>query len=170
MLQSMGLRMIVLRLEQRRHESAMAAYVHLGFTRFLYYYARGHYADAGVWSRRLAEAFCINVLQKKYAAQGTRHVSMYPLLGGMVYDLPHSISWPRAYDLCEEGKDTATYLGCHLSVATVWDDLERMRRYGNNGAHAHSYFTGPPTADPSVFIATLRIALATLELQPMASL
>ena len=166
MLQSMGLRMLVLRLEQRRHESAIAAYVHLGFTRFLYHYARGHYADAGVWSRRLAEAFCINALHKKYAAEQTP----YPLLGELVYDLPNSISWSRAFDLCDDGKWIATYLGFHLSVLTVWDDLQKMWHLSNDGAHAHSYFTGPPTADASVFIATLRIALATLELQPMARL
>ena len=58
----------------------------------------------------------------------------------MVYDIPYSISWSRAYDLCEEGKDIATYLGCHLSAATVWDDLKRIERYGNIGVHAHAYF------------------------------
>jgi len=97
-------------------------------------------ADAGVWSRRLAEAFCINALHKKYAAAGTSHVSTYPLLGRMVSDLPYSISWSRVYDLCEEGKDTATYLGRHLKAATVWGDLKGMQRYGNNGAHAHCSF------------------------------
>lgn len=166
----MSLRMTLLELKQRRHESSAAAYLHLGLSRFLYYYARGHYADAGVWSRRLAEAFCINALHKKYAAEGTSHVSTYPLLGRMVSDLPYSISGPRVYDLCEEGKDTATYLGCHLSAATVWDDLKRMQRYGNNGAHAHSYFSRHPVADPSVFVATLRIALLTLESQRLARL
>ena len=49
-------------------------------------------------------------------------------------------SWSRVYDLCEEGKDIATYIGSHLSAATVWDDLKRMQRYGNNGAHAHCIF------------------------------
>ena len=105
---TMCLRMFFLQLAQRRHESPTCTYLHLGFSRFLYYYARGHYADAGVWSRRLAEAFCINALHRKYAAAGTSHVSTYPLLGRMVSDLPYSISWSRVYDLCEEGKDTAT--------------------------------------------------------------
>ena len=162
----MCLRMFFLQLAQRRHESPTCTYLHLGFSRFLYYYARGHYADAGVWSRRLAEAFCINVLHKKYVAEE----KSYPLLGRMVYDLPYSISWSRVFDLCEEVKETATYLGCHLSARTVWDDLLKMQSYGNKGVHAHSYFSHRPVADPSVFVATLRIALATLELQRRSSL
>ena len=159
----MGLRRTLLQLEQRRFEGPHAAYIHLGFSRFLYYYARGHYADAGVWSRRLAEAFCINVLHTKYTDQ-----SSYPLLGGMLYDLPYSISWARVFDLCDDV--TAMYLGCHFTVSTVWDDLQTMRAYGNNGVHAHSYFFDRPAADPSVFLATLRIVLASMEMQRKARL
>ena len=153
-----GLRMIILLLFERRHESRTAAYVHLGFTRFLYCYARGHYADAGVWCRRIAEAFCINALREEYADE------KLPLLARMVYELPYSISWSRAFDLCDDFKETAAYLGCHMSALTVWDDLHKMRVYGNSGAHAHSYFLESPNADPDVFLATLRIAVATSEL------
>ena len=156
----MGLRITLMQLEQRRHDSPMAAYVHLGFPRFLYYYGRGFYVDAGVWSRRLAEAFCINALHEKYADEE----EPYPLLARMVYDLPYFISWSRAFDLCDDFKETAAYLGCHMSALTVWDDLHKMRVYGNSGAHAHSYFLESPNADPDVFLATLRIAVATSEL------
>ena len=62
------------------------------------------------------------------------------------------------------------YLGCHLTVATVWDDLLKMQAYGNNGVHAHAFYSDRLVADSSVFVATLRIVLLTLELQPRSSL
>ena len=162
----MGLRMILLLLGARRHESPTASYLHLGLTRFLYCYARGHYADAGVWCRRLAESFCIIVLHKKYAARRKK----YPLLGRMLHELPYSISWARVFDRTRRYKELASYLGCHLTVATVWDDLHKMQAYGNKGVHAHAFYSDGLVADPSVFVATLRIVLLTLELQPRSSL
>ena len=162
----MGLRMMLLVLDQRRQDSATAGYLHLVVRRFLYCYARGHHADAGVWCRRLAESYCINVLHKKYAKKRRP----YPSLGLMIDDLPYAISWARVYDLCEVQKEIATYLGCHLSDATVWADLRKMQEYGNRGVHATAYNSHRLYADPSVFVATLRIALLTLELQPRSRL
>ena len=88
----------------------------------------------------------------------------------MLYDLPYAISWARVFDLCEVYQEIAMYLGCHLSVATVWDDLLKMQAYGNNGVRGHAFYSDRLVADPIVFVATLRIVLLTLELQPRSSL
>ena len=45
-----------------------------------------------------------------------------------------------------------------------------MQAYGNKGVHAHAFYSDRLVADPSVFVATLRIVLLTLELQPRSSL
>ena len=72
------------------------------------------------------------------------------------------------------------YLGCtrflhkygrgHFVDATVRDDLRMMQSYGNGCVQSlMDQSPNPPGADPSVFVATLRIVLLALELQQPSS-
>jgi len=129
-------------------------YVALGFTRFLRAYGRGYYDEAGVWGRRIAEAFCLFELGKEYEEV---------LLGELVWALPDSV-WPlRAYDLTSGNAEVsvvAANLGLGLSSASIFDDLSLLKRYGNEAAHAHAVVFGRPVGpDPRVFVAVLRVVL-----------
>ena len=151
------LSMLLLRLS---NHGIAAKYVGFGFRRFLESYARGHHDDGAVWSRRIAEAFCITAT----------HPSAHQyLLNDLIKMLPDEISWPTAYSFVQHRRDrlyeTARRMGLHLTQRTVWHDLKRMQRYGNHGTHAHGYLSEEPAvADPEAFLATVRIAIVFVHL------
>ena len=146
---------LVMVLAGMREQSRAAEYFHMGMLRFLTCYGRNNYDDASVWSRRLAEAFCITVLKQGYKKEP------YSLLGEMTYDLPWSVSnHPVFHHLSDDLERLGAYLGCGLSGWKVWDDLRYMQWYGNSGAHASRYLEqGPLEADAEVFVSTLRIVV-----------
>ena len=132
-----------------------ATYIRMASHPFLRSYARGFYEDAAMWSRRIAEAFCIMILRD--------HFRMKELDG--LYDMINAIPW----EVSNEGVYKhlqgdlvllGTEMGCGLTSQKVWQDLHTMRRYGNQGAHPFEYFDdGPLKPDAQVFVATLRIIM-----------
>ena len=129
-------------------------YLAQGFVRFLRAYGRGHYDDAGIWARRIAEAFCLYELGKEYEDK---------LLAELIWALPATV-WPsRAYNLItgnSEVSDVLANLGLGLSATSIYLDLALLQGYGNQAAHAHSVVFGRPVGpDPGVFVAVLRVVL-----------
>ena len=97
------------------------------FERFFALYAEQQYVDAAVWGRRIAEAYCNYIflyfspalLEKFYG------------LSALAWELPHWVYDYSAY---------AHLSGQLHEGAKVYHDLDVLRRYGNDGAHADRMF------------------------------
>ena len=127
---------------------------------FFIRYAEGAYYDAAVWGRRVAEVYCIVILD----------VFGKDLGGGFhgLYDLTRALpDWVWRYsgyehlDAYGEG-ELGRRLGMQLSSVPIWEDLDFLRKYGNRGAHASwEYLEGgklPPS--PQVVVCVIRVALS----------
>ena len=73
----------------------------------------------------------------------------------------------RVYEYIEEDAalaDLGVQLGMGLTCNNIWYDLAVVRRYGNQGAHPDEkqMYVAPLAAKPDTFVATIRIAVATL--------
>ena len=127
---------------------------------FFIRYAEGAYYDAAVWGRRVAEVYCIAILDVFGKDLGDGFHGLYEL----TRELPDWV-WPYsgyehldAYGEGEHGRR----LGMHLSSVKIWEDLVFLRKYGNRGAHAQEeYLSGgklPPS--PQVVVSVIRVALS----------
>ncbi len=126
-------------------------------------YASAAYEDAAVWSRRLAEAYCNYVFVHFDATYLQSRYGLAELaweLPTWVYD--HSASSHAA----AAGEVSASIcIGAPLSICTVYEDLDSLRRYGNQGAHADREFRiSVVQADGDIVCRVLRIALSFMSL------
>ena len=144
-------------------ERDVSKYVATGFTRFFRAYGRGDYDEAGIWCRRIAEAFCLAILGNEYEEA---------LLAELIWALPDRVCTLRAYDLINsEVSSVGSTFGMGLSSASISDDLGVLRQYGNTAAHAHSAIFGYPVGpDPRVFVAVIRVVLCAVYMQPHSKL
>ena len=136
-----------------------AAYMALGYTRFLSAHRRHRYGGAAIWARRLAEAFCIAHVRPKYQDC---------LLDGLAWHLPWGLKATSAWaHTCSQGTHVSTPALEHAREVGVFccaDPLEwgrwHIRAFGNLGAHAHAAIRGAPRGpNDKVFAARLRILL-----------
>ena len=128
---------------------------------FLERHAEYSYEEAALWARKMGEVYCIVLL--RYFQREIRDWG----LSEMVWDLPdwvwaHS-AWEHADAMGNSYRDVAIRLGIQLSSATIYNDLNTLRWYGNTGAHASSYFDkGRQGANEKVFFAAIRLAMSFL--------
>jgi len=127
---------------------------------FFIRYAEGAYYDAAVWGRRVAEVYCIVILDVFGKDLGDEFHGLYEL----TRELPDWV-WPYsgydhldAYGEGEHGRR----LGMQLSSVPVWKDLDFLRKYGNSGAHASwKYLSGGKLSpSPQVVVCVIRVALS----------
>ena len=127
---------------------------------FFIRYAEGAYYDAAVWGRRVAEVYCIVILDVLGKDLGDEFYGLYEL----TMELPDWV-WPYsgyehldAYGEGEHGRR----LGMQLSSVPVWKDLDFLRKYGNSGAHASwEYLSGGKLSpSPQVVVCVIRVALS----------
>ena len=132
-------------------------------TNFMTTYGRGDYEDAAVWSRRLAEVYCNYVF---YHFDPTMLAQWYGL-AELVWELPE---WVWQYGAFAHARavgmfDAGFLIGAPLSMSTVFDDLDALRRYGNRGAHADRQFdVGVVLPDSGICCRILRVSLSFMSL------
>ena len=116
--------------------------------RFFVLYAAGHYLDAAVWGRRIAETYC-NYIFLQFSPS---YLEKWYGLAELAWELPDWVYAHSAY---------AHLFGQLHEGATVYDDLEVLRRYGNNGAHAdRSFRIEHLCAQSEAVCAVLRVSLS----------
>ena len=127
---------------------------------FFVRYAEGAYYDAAVWGRRVAEVYCIVIVDLFGKDLGDKFLGLYEL----TLELPDWV-WPYSvYEHVEaygEGGH-GRRLGMQLSSVPVWKDLDFLRKYGNSGAHARwEYLSGGKLSpSPQVVVCVIRVALS----------
>ena len=125
-------------------------------------YAEQAYYDAAVWGRRLAEVYCLVLLQVFQQELDNSFHGLYELSN----DLPEWVWAYSAYahvSACASGeyKAVAERLGMPLSREDVYGDLSTLRKYGNKGAHASRYLNGDRLKpDPRSVVAVFRVAMS----------
>ena len=127
---------------------------------FFIRYAEGAYYDAAVWGRRVAEVYCIAILDVFGKDLGDQFHGLYIL----IWELPDWV-WPysgyehlEAYGEGEHGRR----LGMQLSSVPIWKDLDFLRKYGNHGAHASSEYLlgGKLPQSPQVVVCVIRVVVS----------
>ena len=123
---------------------------------FLDFYGRGKALDAAIWARRAAECYGLHAIM---VLEG---VHSEDLLSQLNWRLPYLHTGSTAYSQCGHpiiGR-VASELGAGLSRATLWEDLEALRYYGNQGAHAHYTLRDGRIELEPLFLPMLRVCLS----------
>ena len=136
-------------------QNRSSVYVGVQMRRFLEAYGRGRFDDVALYGRRLAETFCHMLLEELGI------LPEWAMLMEMMYALPDNLTGSPVMEyMYGDLRAVALDLGCHLTSSTVWNDLQWLQWYGNQGAHAPPYLHyGPLCAEEAVFLAALRILL-----------
>ena len=122
-------------------------------------YGAHEYYDAAAWGRRLAETYCMALLEKFGVPLDDGSYGLYDL----EWMLP---AWVWLYGAYEHmAAHSAAYaqmasrLGMHVSDYRVWHDIDYLRRFGNRGVHVSQYLGGGRLeADGTSVVAVLRVA------------
>ena len=125
---------------------------------YLISYARGHFVTSSLYCRRIAEFYV------RYA-HADDHPAQNDSLCEAVWALPHW--YEKTNDRIGKNEDLshiAVSLGMGLSSSSIFDDLTKLRWYGNGGIHVTDQQLDGYYADPDVFAATIRIIIATIAL------
>ena len=115
---------------------------------FFVLYAEQQYVDAAVWGRRIAEAYC-NYIFLHFSPS---YLEKWYGLAELAWELPDWVYDYSAY---------AHLSGQLHEGAKVYHDLDVLRRYGNDGAHADRLFRIEHLcAQSEVVCAVLRVSLS----------
>ena len=141
-------------LELQRQESRYGRLMYICVVQMFRCFGRGYHHDVGLWGRRLAETYCIHM-------QGPKdwHVRLYD----MIRDLPATVLYGPTDSHFGRMAWLGHSMGSGLSSATVFEDLEWLRWYGNMGVHATAFLDGSLYPEPRVLIVALRIAILFLD-------
>ena len=137
-------------------ECRYAKFMAQALSSFLEFYGRGRALDAAIWARRAAECYGLFVVME---LQG---VHADDLLGDLTWRLPDRHTWSTSFSMCGHpivGR-VAAELGAGLSTATIWDDLEALRYWGNPGGHAHAMLRDGRIELEPLFVPMLRVCLS----------
>ena len=132
----------------------------MNFRGYLAAYGRGNFETAAVYGRRMAEVFCVHCFPEGHPA---------------AYDGLRDMSWARHYWWTYAADFVVGFpnilrigegLGMALSSWSIFEDLTKMREYGNSGGHVcHDQLEAYGLqADEEAFMSTLRIVLCSLAL------
>ena len=147
-------------LENEGIKDPRAKFLYREFRRFLGAYGRANFENAAVCGRRIAELFCRYALEEEHPA---RYRGLCEQAWAIDFWYMHPAVFVDGYD---DVRGIATKLGMALSTWTIFDDVNIVRRYGNQGAHADDEQIAGYALEGSaeVFTATIRIAVSCIAL------